>query len=189
MYVGGIPAISAGRYDSLKTLFMTPVRADDLKRMGGDDQPLILPTISAIVEISGQFKHLPGHEQKYVPRSEYLHKLLQPSLEDALFLGRTYESAFDLEVLLALTFAHLRNPERGGNVWGPPGRFAWKHTRGRGDDPLEQLIMEVKNEGRSWGPLKAGLFGGDPDRFVELATGYKQWAVWECWVQPTPWAL
>jgi hypothetical protein len=175
MYVSGITAISAGKYNTLKTVLTTPVRADDLKRMGGDEQPLILPAIGAVVEISQQFKQLPGHERQYVPRSEYLFKLLQPGLEDALFLGRTYESVFDrFEVLLALTFAHLRSPERGGDVWGPPGRFAWKHARGRGDDPLEQLTMEVKNEGRSWGPFKAGLFAGDPDRFVELATSYKQ---------------
>jgi len=124
MYAGGITAISASRYDTLKALFMTPVRGDDLRRMGGDEQPLILPATGAILYVSEQFKRLPGHEKQYVPRSEYLFKLLQPSLEDALFLGRTYESTFDrFEILLALTFADIREPKRGGDVWGPPGRF------------------------------------------------------------------
>jgi hypothetical protein len=175
LYAGGITAISAKKYDTLKALFMTPVRADDLRRTGGDEQPLILPAISAISQVSEQFKRLPGHEKQYVPRSEYLFKLLQPNLEDALFLGRTYESAFDrFEILLALTFSDVREPNRGSGVWGPPGRFAWKHVRDRGDDSLEQVIVEAQREGRSWAPLKAGLFGGDPDRFVELAEGYKK---------------
>jgi Caspase domain len=52
MYTGGITAISARRYDTLKALLMTSVRADDLRRMGGDEQPLILPAIGAIVRIS-----------------------------------------------------------------------------------------------------------------------------------------
>jgi Caspase domain len=175
MYVSGMTAISAGKYGTLRTAFMTPVRADDLRHMGGSEQPLILPAITAITRISEQFKRLPGHERQYVPRSEYLYKLLQPSLEDALFLGRTYESTFDrFEILLALAFADLREPKRGGDVWGPPGRFAWKHARGRGEDPLEQLVNEAQRQGRTWEPLKAGLFGGDPNRFVELASGYKQ---------------
>ena len=76
--------------------------------------------------------------------------------------------------MLALTFADVREPKRGGDVWAPPGRFAWKHLRDRGDDPLEKIIIEAQKEGRSWEPLKAGLFGGDPDRFVELANGYKK---------------
>jgi hypothetical protein len=75
---------------------------------------------------------------------------------------------------LALTFADVTDPKRGRDVWGPPGRFAWKHVRGRGDDPLERLIEEAKKEGRTWEPLKAGFFGGDPERFVELANDYKK---------------
>jgi hypothetical protein len=176
MYVGGMAALAARNYSTLRTLFATPVRADDLRRMGGNEQPLVLPAVKAISHIGEQFKRLPGHERHYVPRSEYLFKLVQPSLEDALFLGRTYEPIFDrFEVLLALVFADFREPKPRGDVWGPPGRFAWKHTR---PDHTRRggidMIEEAKLEGRSWPPLSVGLFGGNADRFIELANGYKK---------------
>ena len=64
-----------------------------------------------------------------MPRSEYLYKALQPTLEDLLMLGRRYETLFDrFEVLLALEYADVS-----GTRWAPPGRYAWKH-RHDGDE-------------------------------------------------------
>ena len=47
------------------------------------------------------FKQIPDHERNYAPMSEYLFKLLQPLLDDILFIGKSYERVFDeFEVIL-----------------------------------------------------------------------------------------
>ena len=64
------------------------------------------------LERTKAFSQLPGHKRHYVPCSEYLFKLLQPMLDDILFLGRDYEQYFDrFEVLLALVHADLEQAQ------------------------------------------------------------------------------
>jgi hypothetical protein len=105
--------------------------------------------------------------------SEYLFKILQPKLDDVFFLGKDYESAFDLfEVLLALAVADMRQTRNEG-VWGPVGRFGWKNHRG-GNSPLGRVLAEAKSMGDAWPPFKAGLFGGSYERFEKSATEYSQ---------------
>jgi hypothetical protein len=59
------------------------------------EDPPILPASLATVEVNDLFKRLPGHEREYLPQNEYLFKPLQSTLEDILFLGRSYEPLFD----------------------------------------------------------------------------------------------
>jgi hypothetical protein len=116
------------------------------------------------------FKRLPGHEKHFTPMSEYLFKILQPRLDDLLFLGSEYEVSFDeFEILFALVRADLLN-ERGEGVWGPVGRFGWKQRRDRA--PLSQVIETARAQGDNWGPIKAGFFGGSISRFDSIATKY-----------------
>jgi hypothetical protein len=123
-----------------------------------------------MTELHDVFKSLPGQEQKYVPRSEHLFTSLQPVLEDLLFLGRRYEQYFDeFEILSALVYAHLTQRN-----WGPPGRFAWKHSAGYGDSPYKQLVEEATKHSSQWEPLRAGLFGGSFDNFKKEADSYGQ---------------
>ncbi|MEK6410088.1 MAG: caspase family protein [Acidobacteriota bacterium] len=170
LYSGGIAAIAAGQYDNLRALLHTNV--GDPRRSGGATTAL-LTIYSELSDCIQLFKTLPGHERHYVPLSEYLFKLLQPSLDDLLFLGTDYETCFDyFEVLIALEHAeqHSRLPH--GNVWGPVGRFAWKHRR---DDasPFRRLVAEAEAKGNTWPPLQAGLFTGSIDRFKTIATEYE----------------
>ena len=119
------------------------------------------------------FKKIPGHERYHTPISEYLHKSLQPKLDDLLFVGRGYETAFDeFEVLFALAVADLhRLSDR--HVWGPVGRFGWKGDRGY-ENPLGRVIEEARSLGANWEPLRAGLFGGSLERFEAVATEFQQ---------------
>jgi hypothetical protein len=125
-----------------------------------------------ISDVTDAFKLLPGHERHYAARSEYLFKLLQPPLDDVLFLGSDYEAAFDrFEILLALEYAHQDNRAT-GDVWGPVGRFGWKYRRGSSGNPYAELVSEAAAMGSAWPPLVAGLFGGSSERFQELAKNY-----------------
>jgi hypothetical protein len=168
-YSSGIAAVQGRRYDSLASIFFaTPGESEH-----GRDERFFVGAISrAILELNraSVFQRIPGHEHQYTPMSEYLFKVLQPSLDDALFVGADYERAFDeFEVLLALSVVDL-HVQAGEHVWGPTGRFGWKQQHGRG--PLTIVTDAARHAGGDWGPLKAGLFGGEMERFEAAAVPY-----------------
>jgi hypothetical protein len=169
-YSAGIAAVASGNYSNLATVLFTPVPAGTVRER---QEPSLVHVVEEFLEIErmSAFKGLPGFEKRYVPRSDYLFGMLQPPLEDLLFLGSSYENLFDrCEMILALVFADFLKEKR-GRVWGPPGRFAWKqyHTE---PSPLSTLIAEAERDGREWPPLVAGLFGGSVERFSSLARDY-----------------
>lgn len=170
LYSTGISALASEKYDNLATIFTA--------RLGPSPHtqsiPLILSITNEIGRLHNAFKELPGHEKQYVPRSEYLFTLLQPMLDDLLFLGRDYEQNFDrFEVMLGLVYADLDSLEhtRPSGIWGPIGRFGWKFRR-EDANPFKDVIDEANRQKESWPPLKAGLFGGDYTRFEGIATEF-----------------
>lgn len=168
-YYAGIAAVDAGRYDSLAALFQTPLSTSD----HNTQSPLLVEAIGkSILELNRTdiWKMIPGHERNYTPLSEYLYKIIQPQLDDLLFLGKNYDSAFDtFEILLALSVADMMLLRDTG-VWGPCGRFGWKH-RGS-SSPFDRLLQQAKDQGPAWPPIKAGMFGGSFERFERVATEY-----------------
>lgn len=81
MYSSGISAIANGKYDMLASLFMTKVQYSRWDKA----QEAIRVVMAEITDTHDMFKEIPGHERKYVPRSEYQFKLLQPKMEDLFF--------------------------------------------------------------------------------------------------------
>lgn len=170
MYAAGISALSARNYQALAIALQTPVR-DGPGRFEGSSRPLVQAVVRHLTDIVGLFNKLPGLDRRYTARSDHLLKTLQPTLEDLLFLGRTYEDLFDaFEVLLALAHADIQSPSDGSG-WGPPGRFAWMRDRGNGG-PHGTLVEEAKKAGDAWGPLRSGLFQGKIKRLLEVSEGY-----------------
>lgn len=172
MYSAGIAAIEARRYDLLSDMLLTQIETPESV---SSNIAFVEGASRAILEFTRAdlFKRLPGHERNYVPMSEYLFKILQPQLDDALFLGKTYESAFDeFEIFFALVCADIRK-RNGRDAWGPIGRFGWKHSRGE-DSPLARVIAQAKADEGRWLPLQSGLFGGDLSRFLAAAEEYEK---------------
>jgi hypothetical protein len=170
MYLAGIAALSAKRYDALQAVLATPVRAD---QTSAGTTPLVTRTIEALMPIVDAFKVLPGHEKDRYPRSEHLFNILCPILDEALFLGEDYERLFDrFEVLVALSFGDFRDPSGEGDCWGPPGRFAYKNRYA--GSPIAMLLAEAEAQGQSWPLLSAGLFGGNSERFLRVARSCQQ---------------
>lgn len=172
VYSAGIAAIDAQRFDSLAALFYTRMPSSEYR----EGEELFIEIIGNwLLELARTdvLKQIPGHENNYTPLSEYLFKVLQPKLDDLLFLGKNYEYAFDtFEVFFALATADMRQA-RSQRVWGPIGRFGWKNREGDGS-PLGRVIAEARRMKDSWPPLRAGLFGGDFERFNKVATEYAQ---------------
>lgn len=172
LYCSGISAIDAQRYDSLATIFYTPLP----KSPYSNGQEYVLDgTGRGLLDLvrTDIFKRIQGHERQYVPISEYLYNTIQPLLDDVLFLGEGYDTVFDtFEVFYALAHADLEFM-KGKSAWGPVGRFAWKH-HSRENGPLMLVVSEGRSQKEDWAPLKAGLFGGSYQRFDNAATKYTE---------------
>ena len=167
LYSCGLGALLSEEYSNLHMLLNSKM-PDERKRQG---TTTLLQSLYYDYERLGDgFKTLPGHENNYVPVSEYLFKELQPVANDVLFIGREYEMIFDrLELLVSLEHASLD-----WSHWGPIGRFGWKHkSRGVEVSPLDLLISEAEDAGESWGPLQGGFFDGSMDKFKAVLEKYK----------------
>ncbi|MDP3776462.1 caspase family protein [Methylotenera sp.] len=167
-YYAGISAVESKNYDALAAIFMTEGLSNTDSR---EDKYFIEKIARSISNLHDAFKALPGYERNYVPMSEYLYKIIQPKLDDTLYIGKGYERSYDeFEILLALVHADIQSKDN-GHVWGPIGRFGWKHKRH--SSPFNELIEKAKLEKENWGPVKSGLFEGKVERFLEVAEKYK----------------
>jgi len=170
-YTGGIASVSARKYENLAAILRAKVGS-----VRSESGPRSVT--SGLTELRkgshDVFKTLPGHERHYAPTAEYLFKLLQPELDDLLFLGGDYEVSFDkFEVLFSLVCADTHLDDQ-GRVWGPFGRFSWKYHAGLvAEHPYRQVIQEADMEKANWGPLRAGLFRGSYERFKEISSAYE----------------
>ncbi|TSD05359.1 MAG: Uncharacterized protein Greene07147_680 [Parcubacteria group bacterium Greene0714_7] len=166
MYSAGIGALATKNFAALKIILDTPVRRDETPN---ETHPLSIVVGSKVSEMGDWFKQLPGLEAKKYPRSEHLFVVLQPILENILYLSGNYEELFDeFEVLQALSFANFR-----GGGWGPQGRFSWKHQR-YDAGPFLRMVEEGRVEGKNWGPIKAGMFKGSSEDFLKTAEEFKE---------------
>jgi Caspase domain len=171
LYCSGVAAVDARRFDSLAAIFGTNLPSSEYQRTS---DTFVEAASMAVLELNrtNVLKQIPGHERNYTPLSDYLLKVLQPKLDDVLFLGKNYEAAFDtFEVYFALCAADARLVS-GQDAWGPIGRFGWK--RNRDNSPLERVLKEADAQKSEWLPLKAGLFGGDLERFKKAAERFTQ---------------
>jgi Caspase domain len=171
LYCSGVAAVDARRFDSLAAIFGTTLPSSEYHRTS---DTFVEAASMAVLELNrtNVLKQIPGHERNYTPLSDYLLKVLQPKLDDALFLGKNYEAAFDtFEVYFALCAADARLVSC-QDAWGPIGRFGWK--RNRDNSPLERVLKEANAQKSEWPPLKAGLFGGDLERFKKAAEQFTQ---------------
>jgi hypothetical protein len=169
LYCAGIAAVEDKRYDSLANIFYTSLGSSEFSHK---DEYFVEAVAKKISDLGDVFKLLPEYDRKYTPMSEYLFKILQPKLDDILFIGKNYERSFDeFEIFFALVVADFQK-QRSEHVWGPVGRFGWKHHRH--NPPLSRIISEACALGENWEPLKAGLFGGNLERFNSVAEEYQQ---------------
>lgn len=173
MYLTGIAALSGNQWRNLHSVLYATVQIRS--NLSGQPTSYVLEsTVDQVKHLNEWFKKLPSHERNYVPRSEYLFKSLQPHLEDAFYLGKSYENLFDrFEIILALSYAYERQKSK-RSAWAPPGRFAWKFSSYHPDDPFSQLVKEAQAQGSTWPPVVSGLFGGSIESFLAVATEYQK---------------
>jgi len=163
LYAGGVAAISAGRYDIFSAL-LTKARVRDENK----DQPVVLSVYTGRVLGIDDAQLLPGMESRYTPLSDHLYRVLRKALSEFLPDDVRYEYFFDrFEYLMALVLADLYHKQT-ENVLALPGRFAWRARQYPQGSIMSEVDLEVKNTGRSWPPLRTGLFDGSVERFQSI---------------------
>lgn len=166
MYSSGIAALSVENYYALKIILTTSAHIPT-SSIKSEYLPIIVSLNKNIACINEEFKWIPGQERKYVPRSEHLFEILEPILQDLLFLGKDYERFFDdFEVYNALVYADFTKSE-----YYPIGRFGYKYRQDREDNSIKRLIEKAKKRKDKWPPLQLGMFDSSLNRFLELSEG------------------
>ncbi|GAA3134124.1 hypothetical protein GCM10020255_008690 [Rhodococcus baikonurensis] len=105
------------------------------------------------------------------PVADWLCEMLRPMFTDHLADSDAYENAFDrAEVMLGLVTEDSismlveRNPELSwlrGTHWF--GRSTWRHKHSN-SSPVNEFAQQLDTAGADYGPLRAGLFGGQQER-------------------------
>jgi len=171
LYIGAISAIAADNYVNLAALFTAEVSNP---QHGYGKQYCIMAAVEGMKQLDREeiFKKVFPKINYYAPRSEYMFKLIQPIVDDVIFLGESFESVFDkCEIFIALSYYYYSEAFRESGGWGPPGRFAWKYLDS-GETALTDMINEAERMKDEWAPLKAGFFGGSYEKFRKVADGY-----------------
>lgn len=108
----------------------------------------------------------------YTPVAEWLHTSLRPIFLDQLPDDDAYDAEFDrAEVILGMLAQDIANRRIASNSEGTGwtarsrwfGRSTWRASHHHGN-AVEDLQQQLAIAGLTWGPLRAELFGGDPDR-------------------------
>jgi len=117
----------------------------------------------------------------YTPIAEWMHNVLRPVFADQLPDDDAYDEAFDrAEVFLGVLAQDLTNVRKSANpesrAWGRRSYWFGRSThrnRYRDSTPIDDLLYELDTHGTQWGPVKAGLFGGQVDRARAALEEYK----------------
>ncbi len=172
LYSAGMAALASDNYHAFASAHLKHLDART-RRTSNGQHAVAVPVVDAMREVAstGIWRAVEEYKQKRVPESEHLHKVLRPALDDLLFFGAGYERLFDrYEVLRALVYADLTD---GG--WGPVGRFGWKYcSRNDYDNPFSDVRAEAAQQKDTWGPIRAGLFGGSRARFEQTVAKYQK---------------
>lgn len=110
--------------------------------------------------------------KRYTPISDFLHDVLRSRFSDGIPDDDEFADLFDqAEILLGLLALDLAAQSTKPLTYiDPPnyGRFTW---RGRYEQPASfpeaRLRQQLDDQGESWQPLQAGLFGGSVERARE----------------------
>lgn len=115
------------------------------------------------------------------PIADWMCVMLRPVFAGQFADNDSYEDAFDrAEIMLGLVTTDIismvakQNPELAwlsGTRWF--GRSAWRYKHSR-TNPVHEYAQVLDTTGANFGPLKAGLFGGQTDRAETAMTSYAE---------------
>lgn len=184
-----LATVAARKWDNLRTLVVEPTVRDRYANTAlplveatapykpfGDSEWVACTLARAAIHGEDYAEALANFTQNrvgkyYSPASEWLHSVLRPVFAEQIPDNDTYDTEFDrMEVMLSVLAQDQANvratPDFDGKLrprsyWF--GRATWRASHGRGN-AAQDVASEFASQGARWGPLQAGLFGGDEDR-------------------------
>jgi hypothetical protein len=175
LYAGGVAATHRERWDVLRALTYDAVAINLNERV-----PMAVALNQwEVFQASTEAQWLPEQERKHTPVSNRLYQVLRETLRETIPVDTRYEDAFDrFEYLLGLVIQDLQNEGHRTGYRSPVGCFGWRDRYGGGFEERHGLADEVSSQaaqgGEGWAPLRAGLFGGELDRFNKAQEGYRE---------------
>jgi hypothetical protein len=175
-YSGGIVALSANRYLTFASLVSKPQVRED-----GDEQQLVMAVDpDKVMDENAVGLLVPAMVGLRTPFSRYLQELLRDPLREFLPDDIEYQRCFDrFEYFVGLLQADLRK-KAGRDTRGFVGCFGWRMLEHRGHIS-KQIESETKEFGENWPPLRAGLFGGSLERFLNVKNEFDQFVKGSNW--------
>ena len=174
-YTGGISAIAGDRFRNLSAILREPTFRDESQ---GVTRPVVDVVNVATVFTDGTGKWVPREQakQEYTAASNYLLDAIRPTLQGYIPDDGKYEDMFDtFEYLLALTHYDVNFEEDKEPSWTPVGRYGWRLRHRDGNSPWREYFKRGIARGTEWGLLKAGFFGGSPERLGQVVEKYDLW--------------
>lgn len=154
-YSGALAAVSARRWDNLRSLTETVLDYWSEKHV-----PVPQATYP-YGPFHETFQALPGMERHRTPVSDHLYNYFHKRLDHLVVRKDDFEDLFDrAEFLLALVGADTKS--QGGHGFAFVGRFVWRGGHWSGGRTTQ--LVEAVQKHTAPELLGAGLFGGDPGR-------------------------
>ena len=143
-YEAIIACLDSGNYYMLKKILK--LENLEISRYNPDFKNVLTTAVAYISDISKSFAPLTDNDKYYYPFNEYIYKIMQPKLDDMLFLGDSYEHLFLFtEFLIGINYAIDTYKKENGHVWFPLGRYAYKYQE-RNISKIDRLnIIEELN--------------------------------------------
>lgn len=197
--VGAMASSGQGRWDNFRALIVDNVVPNP--RLQGK-RVAIIETVSPYTPFGGAAEvaahilarlvttdddlvtALAGYNKKYgkfhTPVAEWLFAILKSTFVDQFPDDDAYQDAFDYtEIAVGVVnedLGFMRDAETGRssysrNKWF--GRSTWRYAH-RHCEPVKDFADEQQLRGEQWEPLRAGLFGGSPDRARDATKQYDE---------------
>lgn len=162
-YAAGLGALASENFDFLRAILELPVG----KRQ---KLPAAVTYYNEGMIQNSLAKQLPGFGGRAIANSEHIKAVLDPVLIAA---GIDTVRVFDeFELLISLVYVDWEL-EQGKQPWMPAGSYVWRGRGGEVSADPEKYVADALSAGAGWGPVFAGLFGGDISRVARTAEKFK----------------
>lgn len=170
LYTGGMAAVARGRYETLAGLL---VQATAIHYETGDRLPLVLKVnTSLLTEYAAEILSPGTIRQVVLPLHLWNNQQLWAPLREYVPDEDQFQACFDrFEYLVGPVTADLRVLQ-GYRPWGPLGFFAWRRYGLGAEELINGISAEINEQGATWPPLRAGLFGGSQERLAAARQAY-----------------
>lgn len=163
IYAGGISSIVSGRYYNLAALLTKPKLLIE-----NQYSPLIHFLVPHEIIEKTMAERIFNDRNAYTPVNNHLLLLLREPFKEFIPEEKDYIRYFDrFEYLFALINADV-NEKESGRIWGPIGCFGWKRNKAI----LDEITLEIKEQGNDWSLIKEGLFNGSIERLMDIKSNF-----------------